>query len=354
MRASGSPDSVAVISLEPWDEVWRRNQYLVQELLRQQLLSQVVFVNPPRLGSMRSGATQLAPGLTVIDPPLLLPKRAGGLRALARTLVTGPLRHLDVLWVNDPRLGRHCLRRNQPALYDVTDDWRALDMLPRIRRRLIAAEDALAVRARTVVCSEELRQRWLQRYQVEAAVVHNGIDAEAWRRAVPTTLAGPGPHIGYVGTLHEQRLDLELLRSLAGDSAIGTVHLVGPIALSESVRRSLEAIPAVTIHGPVHPASVPSWTTSFDVLICPHVVDSFTLSLDAIKSYEYLASGVPVVATASSGFQHLTHPRLSVRPRERFVQAVREAAKQQRQQVEELPGSWEQRAQEFYGELSRA
>ena len=44
---------------------------------------------------------------------------------------------------------------------------------------------------------------------------------------------------------------------------------------------------------------------SADVLVCPHRVDSFTLSLDAIKSFEYVASGRPVVATPTSGFQAL-------------------------------------------------
>ena len=33
------------------------------------------------------------------------------------------------------------------------------------------------------------------------------------------------------------------------------------------------------------------------MLICPHLVDEFTLSLDAIKAHEYLATDRPVVAT---------------------------------------------------------
>lgn len=45
---------------------------------------------------------------------------------------------------------------------------------------------------------------------------------------------------------------------------------------------------------------------AFDVLICPHVVSAFTLSLDAIKAYEYAAAGRPVVATPTSGFQAIS------------------------------------------------
>jgi hypothetical protein len=44
-----------------------------------------------------------------------------------------------------------------------------------------------------------------------------------------------------------------------------------------------------------------------DALLCPHIVDEFTLSLDAIKSFEYVASGRAVVATPTSGFQCLPY-----------------------------------------------
>ncbi|WP_284293569.1 hypothetical protein [Luteimicrobium album] len=44
---AGEPESLVVVSLEPWDEVWRRNQYLVSELLRADPTLHVLFVEPP-------------------------------------------------------------------------------------------------------------------------------------------------------------------------------------------------------------------------------------------------------------------------------------------------------------------
>jgi len=108
-----------------------------------------------------------------------------------------------------------------------------------------------------------------------------------------------------VGTLSEQRLDLDLVVALAAREEVGAVHLVGPDALDDHSRQRLRDAPKVVLHPPVPSAQVQSWITGLDLLVCPHVVTEFTLSLDAIKSREYLASGRPVLATPTSGFHDL-------------------------------------------------
>jgi glycosyltransferase involved in cell wall biosynthesis len=243
-------------------------------------------------------------GIDVLRTRLAAPKRLGGLRATGRQLRRGPLRDVDVLWVNEPSLGAQCLRRGLPAIYDVTDDWREFSFSPRIRRRLVRAENRLAVGARTVVCSEELSRRWQSRYGPAPTVVPNGIDASAWLQAAPRVFSGDGLHVGYIGTLQDDRLDVGLVRGIADSPAVGTVHLVGPDALGDESRRELLAHPKIAMHGAVPATEVPDWATGLDVLVCPHKITPFTMSLDAIKSYEYRASGRPVVATPTSGFQH--------------------------------------------------
>ena len=200
-------------------------------------------------------------------------------------------------------------------IYDVTDGWRTFRQAP---RRLLAAEDLLARLARTIVCSGVLTDRWRERYSVEASVLHNGIDVAAFTTAQPPALTGPGLHLGDVGTLHSERLDLAWVADLA---QVGTVHLVGPSSLTQQEESRLRDA-GVVLHRPVPSHEVASWMTSMDVLVSPHLVSDFTLSLDAIKSYEYLATGLPVVATPSSGFQLLTAPQLRVAPRGEFCSAV--------------------------------
>ena len=344
---------VVLLSLEPWDDVWRRNQYLTRELLAQELCSEVTFVEPA-IRSRPPSPRQPLPGLTVVTPQLRIPRSAGGLVELGRRLRRTMLAGADVLWINDPTLGVHCLKAGQHAVYDVTDDWREFDFPGRVRRRIIRAEDRLAQRTTTIVCSEVLRQGWHERYAVNATVVNNGVDSAAWTEALPRQYDGPEPHVGYVGTLHQDRLDVPLLLQLADAEAIGTVHLIGPDALERSSREALQAHPKVLMHGPVSAAEVPAWTKGLAVLISPHRVTPFTLSLDAIKSHEYLASGRPVVATPTSGFQHIAEPGTEVVAPMDFVEAVARAATQSHSPTRRGVRDWRDRAGEFAAAAWRA
>lgn len=312
---------VACISLEAWDGTWRRNQHFASRLVAQGHVSRLVFVEPPLLGR---GARPWSPqhGVVVVRPPMLLPKRAGGLQLVGALLRRGHLRTVDVLWINDPRLGRYCIRPGGRAVYDVTDDLRTFEQPEYITARIVRAEDALAAEARTVVCSEVLAERWQERYAVRPVLVRNAVDVDAFAAARPMTpLPGPPPHVGYVGTLHAFRLDVDLVLSVA-DRLPGTLHLVGPDALDAASRARLASHRRIRLHGPVDAADVPRWMTSMDVLTCPHLVNPFTLSLDAIKSYEYLAAGRPVVATPTSGFQAIDVPGVTVVSAADFPAAV--------------------------------
>jgi glycosyltransferase involved in cell wall biosynthesis len=343
-------EHVGLISADPWDGVWRRNQHLAAQLVRLGLVRRLTFVNPPtKLG--HRGAFAPEPGIRVVTPHLLLPRHRGGIRLAAWETRRRYLDSIDALWINDAVLGVRCLRPSVNAVYDVTDDWRTANLSARDRDDLVAAEDVLAQSVRTIVCSRVLRDRWAERYGIIPPVIHNGVDAEAHADADARELEGEGPHLMYVGTLHDDRLDVDLLINLA---RVGSVHLVGPNHLSPSVCGRLEATPRMILHGPTPSAEVPGWMASADVLVAPHRVTEFTLSLDAIKSFEYLASGKPVVATPTSGFQelkvregiHVVEPRDFLAAAER---AVAEPADREKGRATEH--DWSNRAREFAEQL---
>lgn len=341
-------DSVVLLSLEPWDDVWRRNQHLTTQMLSQGLVRRVVFVEPAVPGRGRRFSP--VPGVEVVRPALVVPRRLGGLWVVAAVLLASVLRHADLLWVNDAPLGALCLVPRRRTAYDVTDDWRTSVLTRRHRRRLVRAENRLTRRARVIVCSAVLRERWAARYGVTPPVVQNGADLDAYRDAEPVVLTGAAPHVGYLGTLHGERLDLDLVVALARDARIGSVHLVGPDSLTPAERVRLDAEPGIVRTGAVPAPDVPRWALAFDVLVCPHLVTDFTRSLDGIKAHEYLASGRPVVATPTSGFQDLLDETgVQVVDRAAFADAVAAAP------MPTAPGvrgaSWAGRAVEFAAAL---
>ena len=112
----------------------------------------------------------------------------------------------------------------------------------------------------------------------------------------------------YVGTLHEDRLDVDLVDQVASALPEVSFVFVGPDALEPAASSRLAANKNVELLGARRHADVPAYLQHADVIVVPHVVSSFTESLDPIKAYECLAVGRPTVATPIAGFRGLPTP----------------------------------------------
>lgn len=312
---------VVLISLERWDDVWRRNQYLVDGVLGQDLASRVLFVEPPRdglhdllhgrafgrgLGLRRHEA--YGERLHLFQPTKYVPRLFGATAdALLRHQVRSAVRQVGmrhpVLWVNDAN-GAGLVRSTRwPAVYDITDDWLAAARPHRELARLRRNEDVLFRTCREiVVCSAGLAASRGKRRSVH--LIPNAVSVSRYR--VPTERPHDLPHgcAVYVGTIHEDRLDVELVVRTAHTvrASGGSVVLVGPDALS-AAHRGLLLAAGVRILGARSFSMVPAYLQHADALIVPHVVDAFTDSLDPIKLYEYLAVGRRIVSTPVAGFR---------------------------------------------------
>jgi teichuronic acid biosynthesis glycosyltransferase TuaH len=332
---------LVVLSLEPWDDVWRRNQYLIDGLLRRDPRLRVLFVEPSNdmLHTVVSGrrlvrgrGLRQAEGydgrLHLLQPDKVLPRVAGPMAdALLRSAVRRSVGSLGMtrptLWVNDPSWAGLVTATGWPSLYDMTDDWLAADRAERERDR-ITANEAVLMRecAVVVVCSEGLRQTRVAQRPVE--LIPNAVDVERYRapRARPDDL--PTGSAVYVGTLHEDRLDVDLVLRTADAAASvnGTVVLVGPIALTSQNAARLREHRAVTLLGARPWTEVPAYLQHASVLIVPHLVDAFTDSLDPIKLYEYLAVGRPIVSSGVAGFRDTARTGLVVSAPSEFADAV--------------------------------
>jgi len=336
---------IVVVSLEAWDEVWRRNQYLVDGLLQQDPASRVLFVEPPAdpffaasrwqrpvpgrgLRQPGRGSRSQDSRLWLYQPTKWLPRKIdkNADRRLARAVVRAAARlGLDepVLWVNDAGGSEIVEQSGWPALYDITDDWLLASVSTAERERLARSEAALLDRcAEVVVCSPALARSKGERRSVH--LVTNGVDLDRYRRPQSRPADLPeGPVALYVGTVHPDRFDvgcaIDAARHLEGR---GHLVVVGPVLDLERAVLERMADAGIVLLGARPRDEVPAYLQHADVLVVPHVVTPFTESLDPIKLYEYLAVGRPIVSTAVAGFRDT--PQVTTTSAEEFGVVVRD------------------------------
>lgn len=363
-------------SLEPWDEVWRRNQFLVHGLLRDEHVDRVLFVEPvcdplhqlrgrnqARRGDGLSEVSGYQGRLHRLELTKWLPRLAGPWadRQLHRALDTA-VRQLTLesplLWINDPGWAHLMVHSGWPAIYDITDDWAAADRTRREHHRILANENLLMQACRSVVvCSPGLAQSKGQIRDVE--LIPNAVDAARYQQPGPRPEdLGEGGTALYVGTLHEDRLDVPLCLRLGERLAAQGAELVllGPNALSAEHTEVLMRSPGVQLLGARPHHQIPAYLCHADLLVVPHAVNDFTNSLDPLKLYEYQAASRPIAATPVAGFRELRGtPGVAIHVADELVTAAADLLTHPPKQVGPFaPADWSARVTAMAAVIQRA
>ncbi len=344
-------NELVVCSLEPWDDIWRRNQFLADRLLRRHPELRLLFVEPPSrppdVASLRVGPSER---LHLLRPLKPVPRAFGPFAdAALRAQVRHAWRRLGmrrpVLWVNDTTYAP--LGRAHPMLYDITDDWllapvSARELTRRHRLERVALEHADEV----VVCSPGLASSRSATRRVE--LIPNGVEVDRFRAPTERPRDLPAAPVAvYVGTLHEARIDVELVVEAAAALPHVRFVMVGPDSMSSTARERLDTPANVVLLGSRPYGAVPAYLQHADAGFVPHRVTAFTESLDPIKAYESLAVGKPVVATPVAGFRDLGPP-IVVADRQRFVDALARVLAEQTPIAAPPAGiDWDDRAAAF-------
>jgi len=320
------------VSLEPWDEIWRRNQFFCAGLLKRHSEIRILFIEPPRnlsyavrTGSWRNmmgdtnSKTEFGDRLICMKPLKVLPNSLTICRLFNEWFTQWQLGRLisklkfgnPLLWINAHYAGhlvghmRECL-----VIYDITDDWISCEVNARVSE-LIRIQDAeLCLKADSVVvCSERLLE--LKKPMCdEVYLIPNAVDPDHYKPVLDDknplaseTLGWESPVFGYTGTVHPERLDIDLVENLAARLERGSIVLVGPNYLSREQSARLRETGKVHLPGAVPYARIPDMMRAFAVCIVPHRMTAFTDSLNPIKLWEYLAAGKPIVSTDIAGFR---------------------------------------------------
>lgn len=194
------------------------------------------------------------------------------------------------------------------VVYHCVDEYGAFsDAAPEIGVR---EQELLAKSSLVIVCSQALLES-KQKSNRRTHLVTHGVDYEHFCRAAnaQTPMAQelaslPRPILGFHGLIADW-VDLGLLADLARLRPNWSIVLVGR---PDTDITSIQGIANVHLLGHRPYEKLPNYLRGFDVGLLPFVKNELTISANPLKLREYLAAGLPVVATPIPEVERLAPP----------------------------------------------
>jgi glycosyltransferase involved in cell wall biosynthesis len=339
------PDSPALrgrdivcVGFADWDtELWTNQHHLMSRLAQD---NRVLFVESlglrrPQLAGrdltriLRRLRRGLAPpraldGLHVLSPLVIPLHRNRLVRELNGRLLPWLVRRAarrlglqrPILWAYVPQ-AEVLIDALEPSLivYHCVDDIAAHGRIDTASFR--AAEDRFAARADLVLASAPALAQRLRRISDNVLDAPNVADTELFSQALEDgpedaqMAALPAPRIVFTGAIVAAKLDLKMLAELARLRPSWSFALVGPVGPGDPHTdvSALAAEPNVHLLGLRSYAQLPSVLRAADAGLIPYARNALTDSIFPMKVYEYLAAGLPVVATPLPALAGVTEVR---------------------------------------------
>jgi glycosyltransferase involved in cell wall biosynthesis len=318
MRTLDSTPAIVCLAHLGWDNVWQRPQHIFSRLARRY---PILYINEPHVDGLPEGEPRLElvsdnGNVTAWQP--VFPNRAAVLenwRALYLGLIERLL--LDTGWT---RLEGQKLVASRPlitwlytpvpyyALDRIPSSLVVYDIMDELRNFKNAAADLKEREARVLQAADLVFAGGRSLYESRLGSHPNlhlfcsGVESEHFARALradteiaPEVADLPHPILGYYGVVDE-RLDLELLRSLAASYPEWSVAVIGPVAKIQPA--DLPQAPNLHYLGKQPYERLPNFLKAFDVCLMPFALNDATRYISPTKTLEYMAAHKPIVSTA--------------------------------------------------------
>jgi glycosyltransferase involved in cell wall biosynthesis len=237
---------------------------------------------------------------------------------LARALGRHGFRHPDVLWLSASRFSWPMMKMvtARKRAYRMSDDWASFREVPpsliELESAIIDSVDAVFVTAR--VLEERVRAR-----RADVVYLPNGVDDDFFATPPAEDDAVrdlPRPRVIFAGTIGEW-VDFEAVACTARRLPHASILLVGPL------RTAPGALPRnVHVPGPVPYDRLPAVIHGCQVGIIPFRRTARTEAASSNKLFQYLAAGLPVVASRTYELDHARSPATLCDGPEAFAEAV--------------------------------
>jgi glycosyltransferase involved in cell wall biosynthesis len=318
------------VGFADWDtELWTNQHHLMSRLARE---NRVLFVESlglrrPQLAGrdlarivrrLRRGLAppRAADGLHVLSPLVLPLHRHAAVRALNRRLLRAQVRRATrglgmrrpILWAYVPQAEALLEALDaELVVYHCVDDIAAQAGVD--GASFYAAERRFAARADLVLASAPALAARMRKLSQNVLYAPNVADTELFARALqpsPPAAAGdpavaelPRPCIVFTGAVVAKKLDVPLLAALARARPGWSFALVGPVGAGDPGTdvSALSGEPNVHLLGTRPYGRLPEVLRAADAGLIPYARNALTESVFPMKVYEYLAAGLPVVAT---------------------------------------------------------
>ena len=259
-----------------------------------------------KLGEFRRGLSQVHDGIWVLTP-LYIPFHGNpAVRDLNRKLLGAQIRHALVKL----HIRRAVTYTFAPTSADVVGTLGEATVVYHCVDEFSAFSDAgaevaerereLLRKADIVLCSAAGLYERKKSFNPQTHLVTHGVDYEFFRKATSadTPVAQelrslPKPILGFTGLLADW-VDLPLLAELAERRPAWSIVLIGRSDVDLKIFDGLKNVHLLG-HRPYN--RLPEFLRGFDIALLPFVNNELTVNANPLKLREYLAAGLPVVAS---------------------------------------------------------
>jgi glycosyltransferase involved in cell wall biosynthesis len=258
------------------------------------------------------GARPVPEGLHVLSPLVLPLHGKAAVRKLNRRLLRFQVKRAarklgmvrPILWAYVPQ-AEEVLDVLDPELvvYHCVDDVAAQKGVDAESFR--AAEERFARRADLVLASAPALAERMRTLSDHVLYAPNVADTGAFATALepgpvdPAIEGLPRPRLVFQGAIVATKLDVQLLAEVAKLRPDWSIVLVGPRGAGDPTGDLSPLDQAPNIHqiGPRQANDLPQVLRGADIGLIPYAINDLTRSVFPMKVYEYLAAGLPVLAT---------------------------------------------------------